>query len=848
MTTVPNQRLINEVAVGVIYVQGPTPDLQMSAAERIQAAAEVQTGLNWMATLEPDAKVSFIFDDTKTWKTVSINAQPWQGAPWGGLMREMYQKSIDAALWRESNQKIYMFFGDKYVRLTGTTVDAGFPQPIAGNWHDLPPEFEAGIDAAFWHKTNNKIYMFKGNQYVRLTETTMDPGYPKLIADGWNVPSSFAEGIDAVFMHHSTNKIYMFKGDQHVRLTGTTADAGYPKPIKDQFQGIPEHMEDGIQAALYRGSNDKVYFFDRHPRRTLTDYVRFSDITQPIDAGYPQYVGGLDKAGAEALWREPAQAALGIGPGEDGYVNYLDQLRDDLGAEWGVLTFITKYPVGWPAYAGKRIVMAWNPDWDSFDRVFAHETGHCFGAPDEYSASNCSCDTVHGRFLTAKNGNCKLCASTISMDDAYPKPIAGNWKNLPLSFQSNIDATLWHEDNKKVYFFKGNQYARLTDTTMDAGFPKAIAGNWQNMPASFANGIDAAIWRKANNRIYMFKGSQYVRITGTTVDAGFPQPIAGNWHGLPESFTQGIDAAVWRESNDKIYLFKGNQYVRLTDTTMDAGYPQPIVGNWQGLPASFTNGISAGLMHGDREALYLFDGTEYARMIEGVPCLMASNSETLCDYTPLHFGWGAFMTKIDAAVWRGDNDKTYLFSGEWYVRYSNIDDGIDEGFPQKIAGNWVGLPDEFKSNIDAALYRNSNNKLYLFKGSQFVRLTGSTMDAGYPLPIAGHWHGLPASFQQGIDAAFLRESNGKIYMFKGDQYVRLTETEMDPGYPQPIAGNWPGLPNDFNAGIDAALMRVDTSKIYFFKGRKYVRYSNVNDGIDPGFPNWINKNWMPFPT
>jgi hypothetical protein len=43
-------------------------------------------------------------------------------------------------------------------------------------------------------------------------------------------------------------------------------------------------------------------------------------------------------------------------------------------------------------------------------------------------------------------------------------------------------------------------------------------------------------------------------------------------------------------------------------------------------------------------------------------------------------------------------------------------------------------------------------------------------------------------------------------------------------------------------------MRFDTSKIYFFRGRTYVRYTNVAEGSDAGYPKWINKKWMPFPT
>src|SRR5689334_16052762 len=58
--------------------------------------------------------------------------------------------------------------------------------------------------------------------------------------------------------------------------------------------------------------------------------------------------------------------------------------------------------------------------------------------------------------------------------------------------------------------------------------------------------------------------------------------------------------------------------------------------------------------------------------------------------------------------------------------------------------------------------------------------------------------------------------NGKAYFFRGAEYIRydIASDRADPGFPKPIAGNWPGL---WDRDIDAAY-NAGAGKAYFFKG------------------------------
>ena len=210
--------------------------------------------------------------------------------------------------------------------------------------------------------------------------------------------------------------------------------------------------------------------------------------------------------------------------------------------------------------------------------------------------------------------------------------------------------------------------------------------------------LDAALWYGKNNKMYFFKGSNYVRYDPKKhkADAGYPKKIKNNWHGMPFS---KINAALWYEKNKKVYFFSGNQYVRYDPqkNKVDSGYPKKISSGWSGVN---------------------FD-------------------------------------RIDAALWHGKKKKVYFFRGDKYVRFDPIKNKVDAGYPRKIKNNWKGLS---FNKLDAAVWNGDNKKIYFFKGDEYTRYNPSTnkTDSGYPLNTIQHWYGLP-----GTDGIYLQSHHVK---------------------------------------------------------------------------------------
>jgi hypothetical protein len=201
---------------------------------------------------------------------------------------------------------------------------------------------------------------------------------------------------------------------------------------------------------------------------------------------------------------------------------------------------------------------------------------------------------------------------------------------------------------------------------------------------------------------------------------------------------------------------------------------------------------------------------------------------------------------IDAAVdGQGKYEGfAYFFHNDQYIKYNWSNDKPVEGYPASISA-W-NLPGKCSKALDAVVNGSGSSagKAYFFKDNEYVRYDWSNdaADDGYPQPLS-LWN-FPASFKNGIDAAVEGQGDhaGKIYFFKGDQYIRydLEKDATDDGYPQPIS-SW-HLPGGLSSGVDAALNGEASfkGKLYFFKGDQYVRYDWTNDQPDDGNTNNIS--------
>jgi hypothetical protein len=232
------------------------------------------------------------------------------------------------------------------------------------------------------------------------------------------------EGTDADSLH--ADKAPDAAGLADLGESAAGGDAGAPAVgTSDRLKGrvaLSIIMVSGPEPGLVLSNADQVkivaeiqnglgWLGAQSPARDVT----FVYETHALTVDVPNDVTGGDYETFEAPWRDAAMAQLGVGPGLGNVRAYVNALRGRLGTDWAYCTFFTRYNLRHFAYAGiggPRLVMHFENDgWgvENIDRVFAHESGHIFGAPDEYASSGCDCGGAWGVY-GRPNSNCANCA------------------------------------------------------------------------------------------------------------------------------------------------------------------------------------------------------------------------------------------------------------------------------------------------------------------------------------------------------------------------------------------------------------------------------------------------------
>jgi hypothetical protein len=366
----------------------------------------------------------------------------------------------------------------------------------------------------------------------------------------------------------------------------------------------------------------------------------------------------------------------------------------------------------------------------------------------------------------------------------------------------------------------------------------------------------------------------------------FPEHLA-----LPPGATR-FDTLL--ESFDgNIYAFGPGVYWTYSATTYALASPTPK-------PLTELSGRFGALVKAD--AAFRYDtGTEWliGRDAQGASHAFTRDKGST-RWVPRDQIWGKIRNNFDDparidAAFVDSVGRTYLFSGDQYIRYSSGDFSVvDEGYPRDTAQWWeqeeLGAPlsPAVRAPIDAC-FQGRDNRIYLFAGDswlatgagqteqpiagvwgkvrnnvgQAARIDAAEVDGpvvrffvgdqqvaysdcienddvrgdeGYPRTITD----VPPAFESSVDAAFV-DATGVTHLFKDDRTVALTGQTAQV---VPTAQRWgvlrPALPS---GTVDAAFVGLD-GRTYLFSGDTYLRYSTADYSVvDPGYPRLISRDW-----
>ena len=688
--------------------------------------------------------------------------------------------NIDAA-WVDNNGRSYIIARDKLY-----TKEQGRERWIEQEkeWGKIDSNFNdpAKIDAAFQDK-DGKTYLFVEEQYVRYSNASydyVDRGYPLKITGNWQkenfdreLPDKFKLSIDAAFQGTNYKK-YLFKGNRFVcsdRLDQEILISEMWGKVKNNFASAKS-----VDAAYIDGSHLFI--------SSGNQLIAYQNSTEN------------DRVTVE-----------------EGYPTLLKSYYQDLPSEFvnGVDTVFK----------------------DTDDKIYLFKEGKV------------------AKFIT-EDSTITLVDDIKNLPDT--KNIFGKVRNNILD-TGIIDAAFVGLDGK-TYLFSGDQYFRYSGedySQVDDGFPRTIEDDWGGLEAVDAAFIldgktylfgkvtaeeeehveDNLVSSSTNNNTeveeeHLENNLQYIRYSTndyTEPDKDYPKVPNDNWWNLPvELVEEGaifnqIDA-VFNAKDGKTYLFSSSNHFQITQQSLDnlkedselqtvsSSTRQRLLERLQGIEDEeirdkdeFVEFLEQGL--GQR---YI---NRYLSLI--LKHTIVTNSQFICfdrqqrwwsEPLSLRDYWDSIPFDSVNAAFTGKDGKTYLFSGEEFVRYSGVRyNQLDDRYPNITNRYWGKVVNNIEKTgkVDAVLVVESLDEqeqpvtyTYLFSGNQYFRYSGNVkefstreVDEGYPKYIANslkeepRFKNLDFKCDDGIDAAFSDRRN--VYIFK-DSQLHVISSELSATY------------------------------------------------------------------